>query len=128
MAVFTGARDTSIDVAATPLSASELELATAVLTDLEAKIDDDITPCPNVQDQLYGPHLQQAARDVAASPLAKLVLRPARLEVTPTQADVHFRASALDFSLRRAGWDIDPGWVPYVGRVIRFHYDNGGGQ
>jgi hypothetical protein len=24
--------------------------------------------------------------------------------------------------IRRAGLDIDPGWVPWLGRVVSFHY------
>ena len=28
----------------------------------------------------------------------------------------------VDTALRRAGWDIDPGWVPPLGRVIRIHF------
>ena len=54
--------------------------------------------------------------------LASLVLRPARLAITPTHADVFFRLNAADVRVRRIGLDIDPGWVPWFGRVVAFHY------
>jgi hypothetical protein len=53
--------------------------------------------------------------------LARLILRPARLTLTPWSADLTW--SVADIALRRAGWDIDPGWLPWIGRVIRFHFD-----
>lgn len=55
--------------------------------------------------------------------LASLLLRPARLAVTATHADVFFDLAAIDLRVRRLGLDIDPGWVPWVGRVVGFHYD-----
>jgi hypothetical protein len=54
--------------------------------------------------------------------LGSLVLRPARLALTPTHADVFFALDAADVRVRRAGLDIDPGWVPWLGRVLAFHY------
>ena len=54
--------------------------------------------------------------------LASLVLRPARLAITPTHVDVFFRLNAADVRIRRAGLDVDPGWVPWFGRVVAFHY------
>ena len=54
---------------------------------------------------------------------ATLVLRPARLALTPTHADVCAGLQGIDLRVRRAGLDIDPGWVPWLGRVVAFHYD-----
>jgi len=56
--------------------------------------------------------------------LASLVHRPGRLDATPTHADVHFRLAATDLRVRRAGLDIDPGWLPWFGRVVAYHYDD----
>ncbi|MCA9608688.1 MAG: hypothetical protein KC619_23955 [Myxococcales bacterium] len=58
----------------------------------------------------------------ATRALATVVLRPARLMVEGPRYDLHFAADLLDPELRRRGWDVDPGWVPFLGRVIRFHY------
>ena len=54
--------------------------------------------------------------------LASLVLRPARLAITPTHVDVFFQLNAADVRIRRAGLDVDPGWVPWFRRVVAFHY------
>ena len=54
--------------------------------------------------------------------LASLVLRPGRLARTPTHADVHFRLADTDLRVRRLGLDLDPGWLPWFGRVVAFHY------
>jgi hypothetical protein len=54
--------------------------------------------------------------------LHSLVCRPARLSLTPTHVDVWQDLDAVDLRLRRAGLDLDPGWVPWLGRVLCFHY------
>ncbi len=54
--------------------------------------------------------------------LRTLALRPARLSWTETHVDVHFRLDQADVRIRRAGLDFNPGWVPWLGRVITFHY------
>ena len=54
--------------------------------------------------------------------LHSLVWRPARLSLTPTHVDVWQDLDAVDLRLRRAGLDLDPGWVPWLGRVLCFHY------
>jgi hypothetical protein len=54
--------------------------------------------------------------------LASLVLRPARLTFTTTHVDVFFTLNAADVRVRRAGLDLDPGWVPWLRRVVSFHY------
>jgi hypothetical protein len=37
--------------------------------------------------------------------------------------------SAVRLPVRLAGLDINPGWVPWLGRVVTFHYmsSHGGG-
>jgi hypothetical protein len=56
--------------------------------------------------------------------LASLVVRQARVAITPTHADVFFRLNTADVRVRKAGLDIDPGWVPWFGRVVTFHYED----
>ena len=58
--------------------------------------------------------------------LATLVLRPARLAVTATHADVAFDLAHADLRVRRLGLDLDPGWLPWFGRVVGFHYERSG--
>lgn len=55
--------------------------------------------------------------------LATLVHRPGKLSLTPTHLDMHFALSTVDLRVRRTGLDIDPGWLPWFGRVVHFQYD-----
>jgi hypothetical protein len=57
--------------------------------------------------------------------LASLVCRPGRLCLTPTHADLLFGLDDSDMRVRRQGLDIDPGWLPWYGRVVGFHYERG---
>ncbi len=54
--------------------------------------------------------------------VASLVLRPAALALTATHAEVYFRLNNVDIRVRRAGLDLNPGWLPWYGRVVSFHY------
>ena len=54
--------------------------------------------------------------------LYSLVCRPARITICATHVDVRQGIDAVDLRIRRAGLDVDPGWVPWLGRVLRFHY------
>jgi hypothetical protein len=54
--------------------------------------------------------------------LASVVVRPASLSLTPTHADMHFKLSDADLRVRRLGLDADPGWLPWFGRVVSFHF------
>jgi hypothetical protein len=55
--------------------------------------------------------------------IATAVTRPARLSLTPTHADVFFDLNDVSLPVRRAGLDLDPGWVAWFGRVVGFHYE-----
>ncbi|NTX67269.1 hypothetical protein HUA74_42130 [Myxococcus sp. CA051A] len=59
--------------------------------------------------------------------LRALVLRPARIMATRTHLDVLLDIRGADPRVRGLGLDIDPGWVPWLGRVVRFHYVYGEG-
>ena len=55
--------------------------------------------------------------------LASLVLRPAQLAATRSHIDVFFALNATDLRVRRHGLDVNPGWLPWFGRVVAFHFD-----
>lgn len=57
---------------------------------------------------------------------ALCVERPTRVRATASRVDLHLRLSDLSLDIRRTGLDIDPGWLPWLGCVVRFHYDRGG--
>jgi hypothetical protein len=56
-------------------------------------------------------------------PMADYILEPATLYLTRTHIDVVFSLEQIQFDLRIAGLDRDPGWVPELARVIAFHYE-----
>ncbi|MCE9670525.1 hypothetical protein LY474_22225 [Myxococcus stipitatus] len=58
--------------------------------------------------------------------LRALVQRPARILATRTHVDVLLDIRQADARIRGLGLDVDPGWVPWLGRVVRFHYLFGG--
>jgi hypothetical protein len=57
--------------------------------------------------------------------LRSIVRRPGRITVTPTHVDAFFSAQQTDLRIRRLGLDFDPGWVPWLERVVHFHYETG---
>jgi hypothetical protein len=62
-------------------------------------------------------------RRFAGIGLGALVRRPGRCAATRTHLDLFFDGREADLRIRRAGLDLDPGWVPWLGKVIHFHYD-----
>jgi hypothetical protein len=52
-----------------------------------------------------------------------LCARAARLRISATHVDAHFRLADLPIEVRLAGLDRDPGWVPAAGRYVAFHFD-----
>jgi hypothetical protein len=52
-------------------------------------------------------------------PLAQL----ARLRATETHLDLELATDTVDLALRLSGLDLNPGWVPWLGRVVAFLYD-----
>jgi hypothetical protein len=55
--------------------------------------------------------------------LASLALRSGSASLTPTHVDIHFRVNDSDMRVRRLALDIDPGWLPWFGQVVSFHYE-----
>ena len=59
-----------------------------------------------------------------AGPWPLPLAQPARIVATETHVDLHLDCGTVDLAVRRAGLDFDPGWVPWLGRVVQFHYDH----
>jgi hypothetical protein len=68
--------------------------------------------------------LRRWCRRHARMGLRALVLRRGRVAFTRTHVDVTMPLSAADVRVRAAGLDLDPGWVPWLGRVVAFHYED----
>jgi hypothetical protein len=66
------------------------------------------------------------ARDDDQTPvpeLAWLVQRPATVLALPGWVEITLRARDADSLVRRAGLDLDPGWVDWLGCVVRYRYE-----
>lgn len=100
------------ELLAAPRGAPSMPLAQALAT----------AASPSEQARLWLTAVRRWLRRGARIGLASLVLRPGWLSLTPTHADVHFRLAATDLRVRRIGLDIDPGWLPWFGRVVAYHY------
>ena len=57
--------------------------------------------------------------------LRRLAYRSGELILTATHFDALFAIERIDIRIRRAGLDFDPGWVPWLKRVVHFHYIEG---
>lgn len=51
-----------------------------------------------------------------------LLLVPARVYHSPSHLEVDLPLSAVRLPVRLVGLDVDPGWVPWLGRVVHFRY------
>jgi hypothetical protein len=122
LTVFTGVTDLPELLHIVPVGPAA-RAAEALLDALAAALPADLAPCPDGLLATYGSEPAPFAPDAPHRALAHLLLRPGRLVLTPTRADLHFPARAVDVGLRLGGWDIDPGWAPHLGRIIRFHYE-----
>jgi hypothetical protein len=60
--------------------------------------------------------------DEPAVVVAGVTKRPGRIELEPGWVDVHLALADVDVDVRCAGLDLDPGWVPWLGCVVRFRY------
>ncbi|KSB91827.1 hypothetical protein AS593_07325 [Caulobacter vibrioides] len=95
--------------------------AHARLDRLMARAPEGVAWAPGATRRLYGD--VDPFGDTPEGALARLALRPGRLSWTSWSADIAWPLATADIALRRAGWDIDPGWLPWISRTIRFHYD-----
>jgi len=53
---------------------------------------------------------------------ARAFLLPGGLALSRTHLDVVFGLDQVDLRFRRLGLDLDPGWMPGLGRVVSFHF------
>jgi hypothetical protein len=54
--------------------------------------------------------------------LAAVVRRSATITAEPGWLDVVLDLDQISLDVRRAGLDLDPGWIPWLGRVVGFRY------
>jgi hypothetical protein len=54
--------------------------------------------------------------------IERVCRRPGRIRFEPGWIEVHMDSRHADVRLRAAALDFDPGFVPFLGCVVRFHY------
>jgi hypothetical protein len=54
--------------------------------------------------------------------VAAVARRAGVIDHAPGWLEVHLDIDRVDVAVRRAGLDLDPGWVPWLGTVVRFVY------
>lgn len=52
-----------------------------------------------------------------------LLALTAQIQYSPSHIDLYAPMNAIRLPVRLAGLDINPGWLPWLGRVVSFHYD-----
>ena len=73
-------------------------------------------------DQLLESLLPRPAAEHGRALRSWVINRPAEVAGTPGWIEVGFRADRADTELRKAGLDLDPGYLPFLGSVVRFRY------
>jgi hypothetical protein len=80
-----------------------------------------LPPGPQAQELLAQARRRYGEEAVQAS----FGLLPARILHSPTHVDVHLRMNDIHLPVRRVGLDVNPGWLPWLGRVVTFRYGSG---
>lgn len=55
--------------------------------------------------------------------VARLAGRPGHIVADPGWIEVVLPIGCVDTTIRRAGLDLDPGWVPWLGVVVEYRYE-----
>lgn len=72
--------------------------------------------------RLWHLRLRRTLRQHAGLDLAEVVRRRGWVSATATHLDVLYPLDEVELRLRRLGLDSDPGWVPWFGRIVAFHF------
>jgi hypothetical protein len=59
----------------------------------------------------------------ARETVAALARRRGHIRFRPGWTEARLAAAEVDVTVRRAGLDLDPGWIPWLGTVVRFVYE-----
>jgi hypothetical protein len=68
--------------------------------------------------------LGQAAPDLPEPRLAWVCRRPGRLHLEPGWVELTLPLDSVDTRIRRLGLDLDPGWLAWLGCVVRIRYED----
>lgn len=84
--------------------------------------DDDAVQVNQRQVRIWAWKLRRWCWKNASISAVDVVRRSGIVTLTRTDLDVSLSIDSADIRIRRAGLDLDPGWLPWFGRVVRFHY------
>ena len=59
---------------------------------------------------------------------ADLLSVPARIQTSASHIDLFASLNSVRLEVRLAGLDVNPGWLPWLGRVVQFHFQEYGSQ
>jgi hypothetical protein len=51
---------------------------------------------------------------------------PATIEANESHIDMTVSDTLIDIDIRKMGLDVNPGWLPWLGKVVKFHFVSGG--
>lgn len=80
----------------------------------------EVDPLPQIEDLLRLASGLYGRLNVWNSTLLTL---SAQVRHSPSHIDVYAGLNAIRLDIRLAGLDKNPGWLPWLGRVVTFHYD-----
>ena len=66
--------------------------------------------------------LRRWLRRYAKMGVRELARRTGRVSITRTHIDVNFDHRQADIRIRKTGLDLNPGWTPFLGKVVQFQY------
>jgi hypothetical protein len=55
--------------------------------------------------------------------VAAVIRRSGLIAYAPGWVEIRMPLAEVDLDIRRAGLDLDPGWVPWLGTVVRYRYE-----
>ena len=90
----------------------------------------DPDDCARAQSELAAPLAlwariaDKALRAMTTRRLHDLAMRKGWIIRDDETLDIRFPLASADIALRRKALDVDPGWVPWLGRVVHFHFSD----
>ena len=72
---------------------------------------------------LWSDWLADAAPDLPEPRIEAVCRRRGRLRLEPGWIELRLPLESADVRVRRLGLDLDPGWIPWLGCVLRIRYD-----
>lgn len=85
---------------------------------------DSITKLKRIPVLSHAEQYQQAAEKLYGLQVwnPHLLSIQAQVEYTSSHLDIHYPMKKVQVEVRRVGLDINPGWLPWLGQVVNFHY------